>query len=264
MTMLASVRRKTIMSCGSVVEFCLQGARSWSCRRDQKGSLGWRRVERWIFPSGRKWCDAGGMSISSTIDVDHHQFFLCAMDADPTSVSSRGDVFDSGDNLVAVHTGIASGPAQISLSALMEPAADDFDSWDNVNQATLAVNQPLVVLTTLGDVESALGTVETPHAGYLTVRVSVRGRATNWDLNVEEPSEEYLIETWTGHARKSVAMVKSTDGIWSDHVDEAPRGKAPRVDPRVSDATVRLRGPVRWDSETMPNVDDRRQQRTVE
>lgn len=199
------------------------------------------------------------MTISSTIDVDHHQFFLCATDTDPTSVSSQGDVFDSGTNLVAVHTGIASGPAQISLSALMEPAAGDFDGWDNVNQSTLVVNQPLVVLTTLGDVESALGTVETPRTGYLTVRVSVRGRATNWDLDVEKPSEEYLIETWPGHARKSVDILKSTDGIWSDHVDEAPKEKAPRVDPRVSDATVRLRGPVRWDPETMSNVDDRRQ-----
>ncbi|MFE4501746.1 hypothetical protein ACFRFQ_17990 [Rhodococcus sp. NPDC056743] len=189
----------------------------------------------------------------SAVDVDHHQFFLCASGADPSAVSSRGDVFDSGPNLVVVHTGIASGRARVALSILKEPSVGKSDSWDNVNQATLAVTQPLVILTTLGDVTVDLGAVDPPGTGYLTVRVSVRGRAENWDLDVEDSSEEYLIETWPGRGPAVHEIVKSTDSTWADHIDKSPSPKVDASDRRISDATVRLRGPVRWDPEMMSN-----------
>lgn len=190
------------------------------------------------------------MTISSTVDVDYHQFFLCGSDANPTAVSSHGDVCDAGPNLIVVHTGIASGPVRIALEIRTGPPGVVDEEWDNSNQATVPVNQPLFISTTLGDVDDDLGPVDLPSTGYLAVRVSVRGRAGNWDLDVDEPSEDYLIEVWPDRGSKDVEVLKSTDGMWTDRVDEAPAKKVDASDSRVADATVRLRGPVKWDPES--------------
>ncbi|QBJ96801.1 hypothetical protein ERC79_13180 [Rhodococcus sp. ABRD24] len=178
------------------------------------------------------------MTLWSTVDADYHQFFVSAPTADPTAVTTVGEIFDSGPNLIVVHTGVAAGPVRVGVSVLEAEPTGTHGEWEVVADGSVVVTDDLVVLTTLGDVVNEFGTISAPSTGKLMVRVSARGRDANWDLIVDEPTEDYLLECWPiipdQKARAKVGRSRSKAAAKAD-----PYGD------RVADASARLFGPTK-------------------
>ncbi|AFR49505.1 hypothetical protein KTR9_2868 [Gordonia sp. KTR9] len=102
------------------------------------------------------------------------------------------------------------------------------------------------MMTVDGRRPETLGPIPAPASGVVTLRVSTRGRAANWDHIVDEPCEAYLIQTWPADTNTPTRQLKSADGMWAD-ADRNHDGDAVQDDPGIdvtADATVRLRGPV--------------------
>lgn len=172
-----------------------------------------------------------GVTRWSTVEAGYHQFFVSSPATDPTSVTATGDVFDSGPNLVVVHTGVAAGPVRVGVFVLSGPPPGIDGVWEATAVEEIEATDDLLVVTTLGDVADDLGTVPVPSTGRLMVRVSRRGRdEKDWDQVVDEPVEEYLLEFWPHES----------------HAGARRRRPAAKRDPygdRVADASARLRGP---------------------
>lgn len=117
-----------------------------------------------------------GVTRWSTVEAGYHQFFVSSPATDPTSVTATGDVFDSGPNLVVVHTGVAAGPVRVGVFVLSGPPPGIDGVWEATAVEEIEATDDLLVVTTLGDVADDLGTVPVPSTGRLMVRVSRRGR----------------------------------------------------------------------------------------
>ncbi len=181
------------------------------------------------------------MTIWAEDEADHHLFRLTPIDEDPTRVSAASDVFDVGRRVMAVHTGVAMGPVTVGMSVLAQPPATHHGDWDNVAQATIETIAPLYIVSIQGDVIEEFDPVEPPSTGYLRVRVSTQGRASNWDDVVDSPTERYLIELWPTELITPPEQLKSTDGTWQNRSNS---GATATDDPSgTDDATVRLLGP---------------------
>ncbi len=160
-------------------------------------------------------------------------------------MSAASDVFDVGRRVMAVHTGVAMGPVAVGLSVLAGPPDADVEDWDNVAQATIETVAPLHIVSNQGEVADEFDPVAPPSTGYMAVRVSTRGRATNWDQVVDSPTEQYLIEMWPTEGLDPTEQMKSTDGMWQLATRTNP---SPVEDPSgtgTDDATVRLFGPTK-------------------
>lgn len=159
---------------------------------------------------------------SNVVDVSYHSFLISGPEIDPTATYTQGSVFDAGDNLVSVHTGIASGPVAVVIERfdgdpLLETGVPpiDLSEWENVDEVTVPCRTDMWVITLDGEIVSEFGVFEPSASSTRTFRIAVRGRASNWDLIVDEPTEDYLIQTWsTSSSPSMITATKATDGIW--------------------------------------------------
>lgn len=185
------------------------------------------------------------MTTWDEVEVGNHQFQIGGLESDPTTIAAETDVFTvSGSGLLMVHTGISAGPATVGVELHDSAPPADLDAWDNVAETTVSTTEDLHVITVDGDVSETLGPIPAPPSGALTLRVSTRGRAANWDRIVDDPCEDYLIQAWPDDSNAPTRQLKSADGMWADH---DPGGDSAHGDPDIdvtADATVRLGGPV--------------------
>ncbi|MGY2062306.1 hypothetical protein ACW9HQ_46135 [Nocardia gipuzkoensis] len=65
-----------------------------------------------------------GTTASVTVQVDHHQFTLGAADADTLDTRVEGVVVWAGPGFVTVLTGIAYGPATVTVEVAAEAPGD--------------------------------------------------------------------------------------------------------------------------------------------
>lgn len=172
------------------------------------------------------------------VEADYHQFFLAAIDVDPSTASGGGDLLDTSPNVVVIRTGIATGPVSVALSRLEAEPVGPVDQWEMVESAVVAVTAPLMVMTNYGDVSEDHQAVLPPATGWLGVRVAASGRSKQPDAIVDKSSERYLIEVWPTHAPNDPPQA-------SLGVDGGRR----QGDLYATDATVRRRGPVAWNPE---------------
>lgn len=179
------------------------------------------------------------------VDVGDHQFQVGALEADPITTVAETDVFTvSSAGLVIVRTGISAGPATVGVGLLdAAPDAAGLEEWDNVAETTIETTQSLHVISVDGDVYDNLGPVPAPATGAVTLRISSRGRAANWDLIVDSPSEVYLIQAWPSDGA-ATRQLKSSDGLWATAPAETEAGGSGDPGPNgTEDGRVRLRGP---------------------
>lgn len=177
------------------------------------------------------------------VEVGNHQFQIGALDTEPTTVAAETDVFVvSRSGLLMVRTGIAAGPASVAVALHPSAPPVDLDGWDNVAETTVAAAQEMYVMSIDGDVYEELGPI--PASGAVSVRVSARGRAANWDHVVDDASEKYLIDAWPGDGAAATRQLKSSDGMWMNSDAAESDGGHPGVS-GVEDATARLFGPMK-------------------
>ncbi|MFD6063005.1 hypothetical protein [Rhodococcus wratislaviensis] len=180
------------------------------------------------------------------VEADYHQFNLAAPEADTTAFQELGSVFDTGPAFATFHTGIACGPVTVGIDVLQSPPQwSNSAEWDNVDEALLPASTALRVITNSGVVQEAFGQIDAPSSGKLGIRGHVVGRATAWDQVVDEPTEKFWIVVWPADEAevKPLFQRKTSDGLWTpDSRQEEPESEIDISE----DATVRLRGPVRW------------------
>ncbi|QGP90584.1 hypothetical protein GKZ92_22985 (plasmid) [Gordonia sp. 135] len=185
------------------------------------------------------------MTTWDEVEVGNHQFQIGGLESDPTTNAAETDVFTvSGSGLLMVHTGISAGPVKVGVELHDSAPQTDLGAWDNVAETTVSTTQDLHVMTVDGDVSETLGPIPAPASCVMTLRVSTRGRAANWDRIVDDPCEDYLIQAWPTDTNTPTRQLKSADGMWADH---DPGADTFRDDPAIAgteDANVRLGGPV--------------------
>lgn len=182
------------------------------------------------------------------VDVGDHQFQVGALEADPIRTVAETDVFTvSSAGLVIVRTGISAGPATVGVALLnAAPDSSDLQEWDNVAETTIKTTHDLHVMSVDGDVYDNLGPIPAPATGAVTLRISARGRAANWDLIVDSPAEVYLIQAWPSDGRASTRQLKSSDEMWASVSAEAEATGLDDPGPAgTEDGRVRLRGPAK-------------------
>ncbi|MEV4158200.1 hypothetical protein AB0J48_34760 [Nocardia salmonicida] len=133
------------------------------------------------------------MSETGTVQVDHHQFLLSTIDADPTDATAEGTLIWTGPGFVCVLTGIANGPATLILDCTADTELR-FDDWEAIEETVIETDSPLQVMSLDGDLTEHFLAIA---AGRYRVRVHARGRDTHFDLGVTEPTETYLIQLTT-------------------------------------------------------------------
>lgn len=159
---------------------------------------------------------------SESVDVSYHSFLISGPEIDPTATYTQGSVFDAGNDLISVHTGIASGPVELVIERfngdpILETGTPpiDLSAWESIDEVTVPSRTDMWIITVDGDVVSEFGAFEPSRSGTRTFRIAVRGRASNWDMIVDRPTERYLVQTWsTNGGPCMISPVKWTDGIW--------------------------------------------------
>ncbi|MDH6284059.1 transposase [Prescottella agglutinans] len=181
------------------------------------------------------------MSESGAAVADHHQFVLGSPTAETYEPAATGSVIEVGQNFVTVMTGIAYGPVSLTVEILDDEPAFDADqcAWDVVEEATLKVTKAFHVIT--------LGGEKLPDFDQLAIRrglhrfrVSGRGRDTHWDLSVDDPTEEYLVQVWRVNRPNGMVRLHKTDTAWDQDIVEHPTRNWWDPDP-AADASMYLK-----------------------
>lgn len=158
------------------------------------------------------------MTETGAVRVDHHQFLLAAADADTTDTTAEGRLIWTGPGFVTVLTGIAYGPATLTLDRTDRvPRLED---WDTVEETVIDTGTPLRVMSLDG--EPSTGFTAVP-AGRYRIRVHARGRDGHWDLEVAEPTETYLVTvTATGDPVATLTTLRKTDTAYDPPAKQVP------------------------------------------
>ncbi|MGB6183307.1 MAG: transposase [Rhodococcus sp. (in: high G+C Gram-positive bacteria)] len=154
-----------------------------------------------------------------TVEADHHQFVIGSRAAETYEPTVTGSVMEIGANFVTVMTGIAYGPVNVTVDELDgDPGEPDPDSeWDVVEQATVKVTTSFRVLTLGGDTVKGMPALSIVK-GLNMFRVSARGRDSNWDLTVTDPTEAYLIQIWKADKPAPMRRLRKNDAAWNDPI----------------------------------------------
>lgn len=177
-----------------------------------------RRHERDETPAARPTMTSGDIAVS------YHAFLISGLDTDPTETYTRGSVFEAGNDLISVRTGIASGPATVTVERfegdpILETGVPPIDEsqWESIDEVTIPCRTEMWFITLDGEVLDLFGSFSGSRIGTRTFRIAARGRAENWDMIVDEPTEHYLIQTWGSQGGPSmITRMKWTDGVWDD------------------------------------------------
>ena len=181
------------------------------------------------------------MNQSGAAVADHHQFVLGSPTAETYEPSETGSVIEVGPNFVTVMTGIAYGPVSLTVEILDDEPAFDVGRcvWEVVEEATLKVAKAFHVIT--------LGGEKLPDFDKLAIRrglhrfrVSGRGRDTHWDLSVDDPTEEYLVQVWRVNRPNGMVRLHKTDTAWDQDIVEHPTRNWWDPDP-AADASMYLK-----------------------
>lgn len=158
------------------------------------------------------------MTEIGTVQVDHHQFLLTTTDADPTDVTAEGALIWTGPGFVAVLTGIAYGPATVVLD--ISATNVELSAWEAVEETVIDAATDLRLMTLGGDVIAEFA--PTP-AGRYRVRVHARGRDAQWDLDVTEPTEHYLLQVSpTMDPTGGIEQLRKTDTAYDPPAKQVP------------------------------------------
>ncbi|WP_306358719.1 MULTISPECIES: hypothetical protein [unclassified Nocardia] len=134
------------------------------------------------------------MRETGTVQVDHQQFVLAAPEADTLDIQREGALLWTGPGFVTVLTGIAYGPATLTVELDDQaPAGDSFDGWEAVEETVIESGEALKVLTLAGDAVPGFGVIA---PGRYRVRAHARGRDALWGGEVTEPTETYWLRLW--------------------------------------------------------------------
>ncbi|WP_420879164.1 transposase [Rhodococcus sp. (in: high G+C Gram-positive bacteria)] len=181
------------------------------------------------------------MHQSGVAVADHHQFVLGSPTAETYEPAATGSVIEVGPNFVTVMTGIAYGPASLTVEIVDDEPAFDADQcvWDVVEEATVKVTKDFHVIALGGEKLPDFDKIAI-RRGLYRFRVSGRGRDTNWDLSVDDPTEEYLVQVWRVNRPHGMVRLHKTDTAWDQDIVEHPTRNWWDPDP-AADASMYLR-----------------------
>ncbi|MDG3008747.1 hypothetical protein G4X40_01140 [Rhodococcus sp. D2-41] len=159
------------------------------------------------------------MSETALVHTDHHQFCLGAPAADTLDVHERATLIEAGPGFATVLTGAAYGPVEVTVDLLDgPPTTADFTGWEVVEETELTVDSAAMVVMTLeGEPAQGFSHFADQPAGTYRLRAHAHGRDANWDMDVTEPSEKYLLQLWPstgGDVR--VVQLKKEDQAWGE------------------------------------------------
>ncbi|MFE7417919.1 hypothetical protein [Rhodococcus sp. NPDC057529] len=158
----------------------------------------------------------------STVEANHHQFVIGERQADTLAVTVESSLFDAGRDFLTVHTGVANGPVSIGIEILGDqPESTLFEDWENVAECTISTSA-LCVMTLQGEPVEDFTDLAVVDVGRYRVRVHARGRDVNWDMDVAEPTEDYLVQLWPVARVQGFVRLKKTDTAWSEVDPELP------------------------------------------
>lgn len=147
--------------------------------------------------------------------VAYHLLYLAPQFTDPdfdgTGERTLVAVADQGRAIVVV-TGCATGPVRVSLTSHPSPLQSICgDGWEVVEEVSLSVPEPLFWSSPDPGPDLPAEAAFTPTTpGVHRARISGRGRSNAYDLSIQEPVEDYLIEIWAEPAPR-VSQVLFTD-----------------------------------------------------
>lgn len=184
------------------------------------------------------------MALRGIVEVDEHQFYLTPPSQDPTAIIASAGFLDVGAHHLIINTGIASGPAHVTL--VIHPGAVGLvdESYPDVAQASISVSdEPLLLIDVMGNVADEFSADLSRVRGNRGVRVSARGRDLAVDQIIDDPVEEYLIEIFDLAGPLEPALLREPR-VEIRH-KSSPNHQDPPMDIGAADATVRLFGPVK-------------------
>lgn len=184
------------------------------------------------------------MALRGIVEVDEHQFYLTPASQDPTAIVASAGFVDVGEHHLIINTGIASGPARVSLVIHSGAVGLVDESYPDVAQASISVSHdPLLLIDVTGNVADEYSADLSGVKGNCGVRVSARGRDLAIDQIIDDPVEEYLIEIFDLAGPLEPALLREP-GVEIRH-KSSPTHQDPSMDKGAADATVRLFGPVK-------------------
>ncbi|MBB6398148.1 hypothetical protein BKA00_005062 [Actinomadura coerulea] len=157
--------------------------------------------------------------------VDHHVFSLTEDGERPQIPEYANAILALAPGFAAVNTGIAMGDVRLTVEVHQQPPTLDIDEWEEAVEVTLEATAGRIKVAAVDDSDPTPPfPVLTPNGpGYYRVRVHARGRDTAIDLAVDEPVEDYLIQTWPAPPRPQ-KIYKQTDRYGSRWVLSAGKG----------------------------------------
>lgn len=130
--------------------------------------------------------------------ASYHQLFLAPLGTSPIYDGEDAGplvaVTDGGTAVIVV-TGCANGPVLIAIE-LIDADADISSGWEVQEEVDLTITGALHLSSPTWGTMFERVHVEPRRPGLHRLRVSGRGRHTNPDFSVFEPTEHYLIQAW--------------------------------------------------------------------
>ncbi|MBF4998279.1 hypothetical protein IRT45_14070 [Nocardia sp. BSTN01] len=161
------------------------------------------------------------MTQTGTVQVSDHQFLLAGSGTDTTDVTAEGTLIWTGPGFVTILTGIAYGPATLTVDTHDTTAA--LEEWETVEETVIDAPEDLRVLSVDGRVADGYALIP---AGRYRVRAHARGRDIDFDGIATEPTEQYLLQiTPTTRPTDSITRLRKTDTA-----HEPPTKQLPQVD----------------------------------
>lgn len=135
----------------------------------------------------------------TVLHIDEHVFMLIDdYEGGLPPLPYANGLFGVHPGVVAVATGIATGPVNIAVELLEGPPAEEVNSaWEAVAEEPFEVlGGELVIGSLETGPEPELPELLVDAPGDYRIRVHARGRSAHYDYVVSEPYEDYLIQVW--------------------------------------------------------------------
>lgn len=160
------------------------------------------------------------MTETGTVQVDHHQFLLTTVDADPTDVTEEGNLIWTGPGFIAILTGIAYGPATVTVDTVAEQSKASLEGWEVVEETIIAAPTELHLMSLDGRL--APGFTPIPPGRY-RLQVHAIGRGTHADRDVTEPVESYCLSlSSTTEPGGGIRDLRTTEAAVSSRTKHIP------------------------------------------
>ncbi|WP_323098125.1 hypothetical protein [Intrasporangium sp. YIM S08009] len=149
-----------------------------------------------------------------------HQIYLTPFDASPQFVGDGLGTLVAAASEPAhliVRTGCATGPVRVNLMALLgppegalEPARDEPEPWEALEEISVPITVPLFWSSPDPGLDLPRDPAFIPKLpGPHRVRVSARGRNRAFDLAIDEPVEDYLVQLWPERTMREPEVLRS-------------------------------------------------------